>query len=165
MAFKAERLSLGFEPAHKPFTGRLKAPIVYSDQAGRERQEKLELLLEHYNINALPEAKRWKALAYRLAFDLVPGMHVLKRAPSKRGRPPTKEWKKYSAAKRLVEVIDSIKLERKKGNLDAARMAIRRQPKAWPEISAKSLVSRYYEARNLLSDVEALRSDTKAKPP
>jgi cell division protein FtsI/penicillin-binding protein 2 len=160
-----DRLLLGFEPAHKPFTGRLKAPIVYSDQAYRERQEKLELLLEHYNINGLPEAKRWKVLACALAFDLVPGMHVLKRAPSKPGRPPTIGWRKFGSAKRLVEVIESIKLERKKGNLDAARIAIQRHPKTWPGITPQSLVSRYYEARKLLSDVEALLSDIKAQRP
>jgi hypothetical protein len=78
-------------------------------------------------------------------------MKVLKRAQRKRGRPPTKEWGEFRAAKRLVEVIESINHERKKGNLDAARMAIRRQPEAWPGISAKSLVSRYYEARKLLA--------------
>ena len=51
-------LILGLAPAPEPFTGRLKAPIVYSDQASRERQKKLELPFEHYNINALSEAKR-----------------------------------------------------------------------------------------------------------
>jgi hypothetical protein len=163
MAFKHDRLFLGFEPAHEPFTGRLKTPIVYSDQASGERKEKLELLLEHYKINTLPEAMRWKALAYALACDLVPGMHVLRRAPSKRGRPPTKEWKNWRVAKRLVEVIESIKLERKKGIRDAARIAIQRHPKAWPGIDVDSLAARYYEARNLLSDVEA--SDVKAKRP
>jgi len=167
MAFKPDRLFFGFEPRHRPFTGRLKAPIIYSDTASafRERKEKLELLLEHYSVNTLPEAKRWKALAYALACDLVPGMHVLERAPSKRGRPPTKEWKNWSVSKRLVGVIDSIKLERKKGTRDAARIAIQRYPKAWPGIDADSLAARYYEARNLLSDVEALLSDVKPKRP
>jgi hypothetical protein len=149
-----DKLHLGFELGHRPFTGRLDTPIVGTDQTHRERQEKLELLLEHYGISTLSDPKRWWALAYALAIDFVPGMQVLKRAPSKRGRPPTKNWGKYSAAKRLVEVIETIKLERKKGNLDAARMAIRRHPKAWPGISATSLVTRYYEARNLLSDVD-----------
>jgi hypothetical protein len=146
-------LILGIAPAPRPFTGRLKAPIVYSDRAFRERQEKLELLFEHYHVNALSDAKRWKVLAYALAFQLVPGMKVLKRAPRKRGRPPTKGWGKFRAAKRLVEVIESIKHERKKGNLDAARMAIRRHPKEWPGISPKSLVSRYYEARKFIAGV------------
>ena len=173
MAFKTngdnkpndDRLFLGFEPVPKAFTGRLKAPIVYSDRAFRDRQEKLELLFGHYGINALSEAKRWKALAYALACHLVPGMKVVKRAPRKRGRPPTQEWKKFRNAKRLVEVIESIEVERNRGISDAARQAKRRYPNDWPEISPKSLVSRYYEARSLLSDVEALLSDIKTKPP
>ena len=160
-----DRLFLGFEPVPKAFTGRLETPIVYSDRAFRDRQEKLELLFEHYEINASSEAKRWKALAYALACHLVPGMHVLKRAPSKPGRPTTKGWKKSRNAKRLVEVIESIEIERGKGIPDAARQAKKRYPDDWPGISAKSLVSRYYEARKLLSDVEAWLSDAKPKRP
>jgi hypothetical protein len=157
-----DRLFLGFEPAHNEFTGPLNAPIVYSEKAYRERQAKLKLLFKHYGVNTLSE-KRWKALAYALACDLVPGMLVLKRAPPKPGRPPTKGWNQYGRAKRLVEVIDSIRVERNKGNLDAARIAIQRNPKEWPGISAESLRARYYGARKLLSDVQAWLSD-KAKP-
>jgi hypothetical protein len=136
-----DRLYLGFEPALKPFRGRLADPIVRrndlelafeklgeevqtifekeSERISFERREKLELLLEHYMIPALSDAKRWRALAYALACDFVPGMQVLKRAPRKRGRPPI--WKKSSIAGHLVEVVESIKLERKKGIPDAVR--------------------------------------------
>ena len=158
-------IRLGIAPAPKPFTGRLKAPIVYSERAYREQQEKLELLFEHYGIEFLSDAKRWKALAYALAFHLVPGMRVLKRAPRKRGRPPTQGWKAFRNAKRLVEVIKSIEVERKKRSPSAVRQAKKRYRNDWPEISAKSLVSRYCEARSLLSNVEALLSDIKAKLP
>jgi hypothetical protein len=160
-----DRLFLGFEPAHNQFTGPLNAPIVYSEKAYREQQAKLKLLFKHYGVNTLSETKRWKALAYALACDFVPGMLVLKRAPPKPGRPPTKGWNQSRRAKRLVEVIDSIRVERKKGNLDAARIAIQRNPKEWPGISAKSLRARYYEARKLISDVEAWLSDVKPKRP
>jgi len=166
-----DRLYLGFEPALKPFSGRLADPIVRrndlelafekigeevqtifekeSERISFERREKLELLLEHYMIPALSDAKRWRALAYALACDFVPGMQVLKRAPRKRGRPPI--WKKSSIAGHLVEVVESIKLERKKGIPDAVRIAKRRYPEAWPGITADSLVARYYEAVKALS--------------
>jgi hypothetical protein len=156
-----EPILLGLAPAPKPFTGRLKAPIIYSDRAFREQQKKLELLFQHYGINALSEADRWKALAYAIACHLVPGMKVQKRAPRERGRPRTR--KELKSAKHLVETIDSIRRERKKGIRDAARQAKKRHPNGWPELSDKSLVTRYYEALNLLSDVEALLARVNAK--
>jgi hypothetical protein len=168
-------LFLGFEPAPEPFTGRLDAPIVMrnhldlafenlgeevqttiekeSERISAERREKLELILEHYHVNTLSDAKRWRVLAYALACEFVRGMHVLKRAPRKRGRPP--KWKKSSIAAHLVEVVESIKLERKKGILDAVRIAKKRYPEAWPGITADSPVSRYYEAVKVVSNFKA----------
>jgi hypothetical protein len=150
-------LILGLAPAPEPFTGRLKAPIVYSDQASRERQKKLELLFEHYNINALSEAKRWKALAYALACHLVPGMKVVKRAPRARGRPG--KWKEIDAATLLVGVIDAIKRQKKTGTKQAARIAIQRYKILWPGTNnADSLVARYHEALKVISNSKARRS-------
>jgi hypothetical protein len=131
-----------------------------SERISSELRERLELLLEHYKISDVPtlsDAKRWRALAYALARDFVPGMQVLKRAPRKRGRPPTKKWKESRIAAHLVEVVESIRLERKKGISDAVRTAKKRYPKAWPGMTADSLVSRYYEAVKVISDSKAKR--------
>jgi hypothetical protein len=180
MKFKSDdnRQFLGFEPAPKPFTGRLEVPIVrrnefelafenfdeevqteFEKESGRiyaERQQRLELLFEHYVIPpASSEAKRWKNLAYALACDFVRGMQVLKRAPRKRGAP--KKWK-GGVRQHLVEVVESILHERKKGIHDAVRTARKRYPEAWPKITTdKSLATRYHEARKIISDSKTKR--------
>jgi|GraSoiStandDraft_24_1057298.scaffolds.fasta_scaffold99089_4 hypothetical protein len=186
MALKPDdRLFLGFEPAPQPFTGRLDDPIIGRNELDlafknlgedvqttfereiericAERREKLELLLEHYHLNALSDAKRWRALASALACEFVRGMHVLKRPPRKRGRPPI--WKKGDHAEHLVQAVESILSERKKGIRDAVRQAKKRYPEAWPGIKSDSLVSRYYEAVKVVSEYEAKRRPLLDKKP
>jgi hypothetical protein len=164
-----------FTPAHKQFTGRLAEPIVRqndlalaleaygkapeevrkiydaeSDRIATEQWEKLRLLFEHYKIDTeLSPKTYWMTLAYALACDLVQGMQVLKRAPARRGRPP--KWKKD--ALHLVQIVESIQIERKKGIRDAVRVAMKRYPDAWPGVDPDSLVTRYYEALKVASDL------------
>src|SRR5262245_39579315 len=67
---------------------------------------KLELLLEHYNID--PEDNdRWWLLSLQLGLDFVPGMRIEKAPPTRRGRKPT--WRAGDDRELLRAVQDIVR--------------------------------------------------------
>jgi hypothetical protein len=115
----------------------------------RTRLIKLLLLLEHYDIKQNDPA-RWEKLAFLLALVHVPGMKVVEYAP-RRGAPLKPS--DISGARENVRIIDEINRERRKGVMDAIRVALKRKElKGSPD----SLETRYYENKDLLRRVEEL---------
>jgi hypothetical protein len=168
------------KPKAKTFSGPLNDPIVGAhtlalaleahgkDEAGqravyqKERErlnieltQKMLLLFSHYGIEALAK-DAYTHLAWCLALDFVPGMHIIKGHPRKRGRPA--KWRQLYNGARFVETIDGIQQERGRGILDAIRIAKKRHPKEdWAEDKPESLATRYHEARRHFSIVDPVQ--------
>lgn len=175
----AKKLSLTGRP--RKFTGELAEPIVediYSpigaltlalpqteeaaDRVARDverrilrrRLAKVRKLLAFYNID--PKSRYcWLSLSMALAIRFVPGMRVCYFDPTpRRGRP--RKWEAGRETE-LVNAVDRIKAERRKGVADAIRVLQVRESDVWgfaDRTDAKkrtaSLQARYYEARQHL---------------
>ena len=146
------------------FTGALKEPIPYYPMAvallahgedadkqkkiwqtacndlTKKRAEKLLMLLEYYRIEQ-SDPNAWLGLAYRLALDFIPGMKIVENA-RRRGAPP--KWPGTDGIE-LIAGVEKVAKERGKGNSDAIRIMIRRNPGRWGKYSPETLEARYYE--------------------
>jgi len=108
-----------------------------------EQFEKLFLLLDHFEIprNSL---LRWFHLAFHLARQYVPGMHIKERRPARRrGQKP--KYKGATSDMALLESVILVKGERKRGTEDAIRVLKLRDPDGWGKFTQKALRNRYYE--------------------
>jgi hypothetical protein len=160
------------------FSGELNEPIIENPWDGqiasspqdveRIRQEalsrarkrqllKLGKLLAFYEINSKARS-RWILLSLKLACDFVPGMQILFHR-RQRGRPA--KWKSARGTE-LVEVVNRVKAERRKGVADAIRVLMKRHPGKWGsgnasdvKKTAASLQSRYYEVLRQLRPHDA----------
>jgi hypothetical protein len=154
------------------YPGTLNEPIVRREYMGllakfdsdeqriiRARMSKIELLFEHYQI-PFGEPQCWEYLALRLALAHVPGFAVVNTPLRKRGRP--KKWE-ISAARELVQTVDAIATERKRGINDAIQSAVKRLPQKWPTKEGKrrssekefaALETRYYESKARLQNFD-----------
>jgi hypothetical protein len=116
--------------------------------AFRARLLKLLLLLEHYGFKP-NEPDCWLKLAFRLAQDHVPGMQVAENAPRRKGRP--RKPYDVSGSQEFIRIIDEIKCERRKGVMDAIRIALKRKQL---QGSADSWEARYYENKKLAEELK-----------
>lgn len=105
----------------------------------RLRNEKLELLLDEYEIEPWAE-NPWRDLCYRLACDHVPGMMLR----SKAGRP--RLWQ-GARGQILFRMVNDLKAERKRGLRDAIRSTKKGLPRLFGAYSERELETRYYELR------------------
>jgi hypothetical protein len=126
-----------------------------ADRLWNERVTKMMLLLGHYGIDFSSDSP-WMTLSFCLARDFVPGMTILDRPPRKKGRPSKWRGAAPSNSLSLVHTVEAIQQERQKGILDAVRIAIKRFPDRWRGYDAKTLVTRYHEARKLNANPFAL---------
>jgi hypothetical protein len=156
---------VNFARPRAPYSGALAEPIVRwgfrfitaepnDERISREMWEKLGLLFAHYNIRP-KDPKGWQKLALRLAWKHVPGMQVIDRPRSRKGRP--KKWPLFG--RQFVELIDRVASERGKGISDAIHVA-KKQGKLSETVSG--LQTRYYEERNRIRKNRELSAQAEA---
>ena len=114
-------------------------------QIKREIGKKLGLLFQHYKIPTTAE-DRWQSLAISLAFTHVPGFAIVD-PPARAGRP--RRWD-YNESQNLVNLIDAINAEHKRGIKDAISIAAKRHRSTLGSNLA-TLETRYYEAKKRLA--------------
>ena len=107
--------------------------------------------MDHYGIKP-NEPECGLKLAFRLAQDHVPGMQVVENAPRRKGRP--RKPYDVSGPEEINRIIDEIQQQRRKGVMDAIRIAIARKQL---QGSADSWETRYYENQKLLRRAEELK--------
>jgi hypothetical protein len=144
------------------YPGTLNEPIVARGPFPDERiagatEAKLELLFEYYQIG-LHDRHRWQKLALALAVDHVPGLAVQQGARPKPGRKKT--WN-ISESRRLVDAVNAIESERKRGINDAVHILKKRSRKEWP---GKGLEARYYECKKRIDRYNKLKAEARRAP-
>jgi hypothetical protein len=107
-------------------------------------------LLAHYEIEP-EEPECWREVAFRLALDHVPGMRVIDQPGRGKGAPRKLH---VSRDGKLVDLIEKIKRERKKGIRDAIRIAQKRKQL---QGNARGIERRYYESKQRLGQLDDLR--------
>jgi hypothetical protein len=115
----------------------------------REWIAKVPLLLAHYGI-APNDPDRWRALAFLLALDHVPGMQVIDRPRPKRGAP--QKWN-LARAREFIRLIEQIAGERGEGVKDAIRIAKRRKQ---VQGNDRGLENRYHDSKKRLREADEL---------
>lgn len=131
------------QPITPIFNGLLLPKEVFGTHVLSQRNQKLNLLLVHYNIDP-KESGRWQKLAFCLAVEHVPGMRVTHEPGRGRGRPS--EWN-ITRDREFVAMIDEIKRDRNHGIRDAIRMAKKRMQLIG---RVEGLERRYRESRKRL---------------
>jgi hypothetical protein len=154
--------TLGFTMPHKrrgpKFSGALAEPIYERFGSGvlampddEEKwkarlfgrlEGKLELLLEHYQIDS-EHPDRWWMLSLQLAVDFVPGMRIEPAPPSRRGRKPT--WR-AGGAHELFRAVQDLIVEKQCTEKEAIRQIGARDPR-WRHKTPQNLGARYREAK------------------
>ena len=152
------------EPPNRAYSKVLKTPILHVSELGlmlrggpdqqeglrreedmrllTEQFEKLFLLLDHFEIPRNSRL-RWLHLAFQLARQHVPGMHIKKGPAQRNGRKPKYEGVTSDLA--LIASVIQVREERKLGTEDAIRILIQRDPAGWGKFTQKGLRNRYYE--------------------
>lgn len=117
---------------------------------------KLDLLLAHYQIEP-KDRGCWRELAFRLALENVPGMRVIDQPVRRKGAPRKQN---FSRDHQLVELIEKINHERKRGINDAIRTAQKRHQLTG---NARSIRRRYYEAKKRLDKRDEIKNHSLPK--